>query len=185
MARPSKLTDKQWETIGKRLLDGDSNAALAREFKISPAAISIRFSKRTEQVKTVANQIVETDRALSLLNVSEQIAAVTLADQLKAISTHLAGAGKFGAMTAHRLSGIAQSKSLEIDDSAPLTDTSRDSLRDIAVLTKMANDASDIGVNLLKANKEHIDDMNKRGAAGDPITELLESIKGSALPIAK
>lgn len=185
MARPSKLTDKQWEAIGKRLLDGESNAALAREFKISPAAISIRFSKRTEQVKTVANQIVETDRALSLLNVSEQIAACSLADQLKAISTHLAGAGKFGAMTAHRLSGIAQSKSLEIDDSAPLTDTSRDSLRDIAVLTKMANEASDIGVNLLKANKEAIDDMNKRGASEDELGSILAEINGTSLQLTK
>lgn len=162
MARPSKLTDKQWEAIGKRLLAGESNAALAREYKVSPTAISLRYSKRTETVKAVANQIVATETALSLLNVSEQIAARTLADDLKSISTHLAGAAKFGAMTAHRLSGIAQSKALEIDDAAPLDDESLESLKGIAVLTRMANGSAEIGLNLLRANKDSIDEMNKR-----------------------
>lgn len=35
MGRPSKLTDAQWETIGKRLLAGESTSALAREFGVS------------------------------------------------------------------------------------------------------------------------------------------------------
>jgi AcrR family transcriptional regulator len=159
MARPSKLTDAQWESIGKRLLAGESAAALSREFGVSKAAISIRFSKRTEAVKTVAKQIVETERALSFLNVSEQIAARSLADDLKAISEHLAGAARFGAATSHRLAGIAHSKVAEIDDAKPLTDESLASLKGIAVLTRMANDASEIGLNLLRANKDaNIDD---------------------------
>src|ERR1051326_2866876 len=129
MSRPSKLTDAQWETIGKRLLAGESTSSLAREFGVSKAAISTRLSKRTETVKSVANQIVATERALELLNVSEQIAARSLADELKSISTHLAGAAKFGAMTAHRLAGIAQNKALEIDDAAPLSEDSLESLK--------------------------------------------------------
>lgn len=161
MGRPSKLTDAQWEKIGKRLLTGESTASLAREFGISKTAISLRFSKRTETVKSVANQIVATDSALSFLNVSEQIAAFSLADELRAISKHLAGAAKFGAMTAHRLSGIAQSKSLEIDDAAPLDDKSRTTLADVNALTRMANGAAEIGINLLRANKESIEAMNK------------------------
>jgi hypothetical protein len=162
MGRPSKLTDKQWESIGKRLLNGERAAVLAREFGVSKASVSARFSERTETVKSVANQIVETERSLSLLNVSEQIAARSLADELKSISTHLAGAAKFGAMTAHRLSGIAQAKSLEIDDAAPLDDKSRAALADVAVLGRMANGAAEIGLNLLRANKDTIEDLNKR-----------------------
>jgi AcrR family transcriptional regulator len=159
MARPSKLTDAQWESIGKRLLAGESAAALSREFGVSKAAISVRFSKRTEAVKTVAKQIVETERALSFLNVSEQIAARSLADDLKAISEHLAGAARFGAATSHRLAGIAHNKVAEIDDAKPLNEESLASLKGIAVLTRMANDASEIGLNLLRANKDsNIDD---------------------------
>lgn len=159
MARPSKLTDAQWESIGKRLLSGESAAKLSREFRVSKAAISTRFSKRNETIKSVANQIVETERALSFLNVSEQIAARSLADDLKAISEHLAGAARFGAATSHRLAGIAHNKVAEIDDAKPLDEDSLAALKGIAVLTRMANDASEIGLNLLRANKDsNVDD---------------------------
>jgi len=162
MGRQSKLTDAQWESIGKRLLAGESPSALAREFGVSKSTISGRFSERVQNVKDAANQIVAAERALSKLNISEQIAARSLADDLKAISEHLAGAARFGAATAHRLSGIAHNKAAEIDDAAPLNDKSREALTNIAALTKMANDASEIGMNLLKANKDTIDDLNKR-----------------------
>lgn len=160
MGRPSKLTDAQWEQIGKRLLAGESAASLAREFKVSTGLISQRFSKRTQAVKSTADKIVEAERALSFLNVSEQIAARNLADDLKAISEHLAGAARYGAATAHRLSGIAHGKVAEIDDAAPLGENI-ESLKNVAVLTRMANEASEIGVNLLKANKDEIDRLNE------------------------
>lgn len=166
MARPSKLTDAQWESIGKRLLAGESSAALAREFGVSKAAISGRFSERTKRIKNVANQIVDTERALSFLNVSEQLAARSLADDLKAISDHLAGAARFGAATAHRLLGIAHGKVAEIDDSTPLTtEESVASLKSIAVLTKMGNESSEIAINLLRANKDAVDLINRREVA--------------------
>ena len=179
MGRPSKLTERQWEDIGKRLIAGEKPAKLAREFKVSPATISERFSKRTETVKTVANQIVATRDALDALGVSEQIAAISLAEDLRAISTHLAGAGKFGAANAHRLLGIAHAKVQQIDDAKPLDDTSRDALRDVAVLTKLANENSVIPVNLLAANKETVKKLND----GDPINkdQLLREI-AAALP---
>jgi hypothetical protein len=98
---------------------------------------------------------------MSLLNVSEQLAARSLADDLKAISQHLAGAARFGAMTAHRLSGIAQGRVAEIDDAEPLDEKGRAALSDIAALTKTANSAAEIALNLLRANKEAVDNMNK------------------------
>ena len=167
MARPSKLTDHQWEQISKRLLAGESNADLSRAFGISKAAISSRFSKRIETIKSVANQIVETEVSLSKLNVAEQIAARSLADELKSISVHLAGAARLGAMTAHRLSGIAQAKAQEVDDAKPMDDESRVALQDISALTKMANGAAEIGLNLLRANKEAVDDINRAEAPKD------------------
>ncbi|UOD28774.1 helix-turn-helix domain-containing protein [Massilia violaceinigra] len=161
MARPSKLTDAQWEKIGKRLLAGESASSLAREFGVSKANVSARFSERVRNVKSVANQIVATEAAMSLLNVSEQLAARSLADDLKAISQHLAGAARFGAMTAHRLSGIAQGRVEEIDDASPLNEEGRAALSDIAALTKTANGAAEIALNLLRANKEAVDNMSK------------------------
>lgn len=168
MGRPSKLTDVQWETIGKRLLGGEAAAALAREFGVSKAAISTRFSKRNEAIKTVANQIVETERALSKLNVSEQMAARSLADDLKAISEHLAGAARYGSATAHRLASIAHVESDKVDDANLMAPESLKALQNIAVLTKMANTSGELGINLLRANKETIEEMNKLGQASTP-----------------
>lgn len=177
MARPSKLTDAQWEKIGKRLLAGESASSLAREFGVSKAAVSTRFSERNRTIKDVANQIVATESALSKLNVSEQIAARSLADDLKAISEHLAGAARFGAATAHRLSGIAHAKASEIDDAAPLKDEeSLAALKGISVLTKMANESSEIGLNLLRANKDTIDELNKQNAAKQPVSRIEREI---------
>jgi ABC-type transporter Mla subunit MlaD len=162
MGRPSKLTDAQWERIGKRLLSGESAASLAREYGVSKAAISTRFSKRIETVKTVANQLVEAEKAFSNLNVSEQVAARSLADELRAISSHLASAARYGAMTAHRLSGIAHGQVEKVDDAEP--EKSTEALQRVAVLTKMANASAEIGINLLRANKEAVDDLNKADA---------------------
>jgi len=156
VGRPSKLTDKQWEAIGKRLLAGEKASALAKEFKVSSATLSERFSEKLGNVKAVANQLVSADMALKALPLSEQIAALSLADELKAISMHLAGAAKFGSATAHRLAGIAHGKVQEIDDAKPLDDESLAALKGIAVLTRMANDSSTIGLNLLNANKDRI-----------------------------
>lgn len=179
MGRKSKLTDAQWQDIGARLLKGEKGRVLAREFGVSEAAIRARFSARNEEIKTVANQIVATEAALKALPISAQIAAHNLAGDLIAMSTHLAGAGKYGAATAHRLNGIAHAKAQEIDDAAPLDDQSRAALRDVAVLTEMANKSSFIAVNLLAANKDTVKKLNE-GETGDK-AELLREI-AAALP---
>lgn len=161
MPRPSKLSDKQWEAIGKRLLAGEKAAALAREFGVSKAAISQRFSERNETIKTVANQIVATEDAFGKLNVSEQFAARSLADRLKAISANLAGAAEHGAATAHRLASVANMKVQELDDSDPFSKESLAALKGVQVLTGLANLAAEIPMSLLKANKELITAANK------------------------
>lgn len=163
MSRPSKLTDAQWEKIGKRLLAGETTSSLAREFGVGKATISERFGNRTKAVKEAANQIVATESALSRLNFSEQLAARSLADDLKAISQHLAGAARYGAATAHRLSGIANARAELVDDAAELDEAGMKVLTEVAMLTKLANSASEIPLGLLKANKEMIDDLNEKG----------------------
>lgn len=177
MGRPSKLSADQWEQIRKRLLAGEKAADLAREFGVSKTRISARFSERIETVKSVANQLVSAEGALRSLPVSEQLAALTLADELRAISHHMAGAAKFGAATAHRLSGIAHSKVQEIDDAAPLNDESLESLKGVAALTKLANDAAVIPSALLAANKDAIKSIQPLKPA--PQRVLVEVIDAS------
>lgn len=174
MGRPSKLTDQQWEQLHKRLLAGEKAAALGREFGVSSAAISTRFSKRIETVKAVANQVVVAEQEFRKLTVPEQLAALTLMDDLRAISTHLAGAAKYGAASAHRLAGIANAHVQKIDDASPLTDEeSLKSLRSIAALTKVANECSVIGRDVLASNKDMIKDAQS-GKNDDPAKFLAE-----------
>lgn len=174
MGRPSKLTEKQWLSIAQRMASGESVRSLAREFKVSESTIRERLSAQTEKVKSVANQILATERELKSLPISAQITAHNLADQLRSISSHLASAANYGAATAHRLSGIAHNKVSEIDDASPLDETSLESLKGIAVLTRMANASSEIGLNLLRANKESIDAMN------NPATDSAQLLKDIA-----
>lgn len=163
MGRPSKLTEKQKADIERRLAAGERPIELAREYGVNRSAISRSFSQQTKAVKDVANQIVAAEIALKALPISQQINATNLADQLRSISGHLAGAANYGAATAHRLAGIAHGKVVEIDDAAPLNEESMESLKVVAVLTRTANEASEIAVSLLRANKEAVDTLNKGG----------------------
>ncbi len=176
MGRKSKLTEKQWAVIGKRYLEGESARALGPEFGVTEAAIRQRFSAQHKEIKSVANQILATEAAFKSLPTASQIATHDLAAKLRSVSSHLAGAAEYGAATAHRLSGIANACVQKIDDAEPLGAESMESLKGVAVLTKLANDSSQVGLNLLAANKEFIRESNN-GSAGDPADFLKELVK--------
>ena len=161
MGRKSSLSEKQWSDIERRLLAGEKGRVLAREFDISEAAIRKRCGAQTKQIKDVANQLVAAETAFSALPISAQISARTLADELKEISMHLAGAARYGAATSHRLAGIAHGKVAEIDDAKPFDDRSRAALSDIASLTKMSNEAASIGMDLIRVTKDVRNDDDK------------------------
>lgn len=162
MGRPSKLTEKQWGELLQRLLSGEKAADLAREFGVSKATISSRVSKRAETVRGVANQIVSAERALGALPLSEQLQAVSLASKLRAISDSLASAAQLGAATAHRLHALANTEVAKVDDAEPLK--SVDKLRNVGVLTKLANESAVVPLGLLSANKETVKRLNEQDA---------------------
>lgn len=162
MGRPSSLTQAQWAEVERRLVEGEKIRALAREFGISDAAIRQKLSARVEKVRTIANHLASAKSELSTLPVNSQINANALAEKLMSISVNLASAAEYGAATAHRLAGVAHSKAQEIDDADPLNAESVEALKGIAALTKTANEASEIGVNLLRANKEAVDGFNRK-----------------------
>lgn len=178
MGRRSKLTPGQWEEVSRRLLAGEKARALAKEYGVAESTIRERFSDVHSEIKDVANQIVSADRSLKALPISAQIAAISLAEELKAISTHLASAAKMGAATAHRLASLANSEVQKIDDAEPLR--SIENLKGVSVLTKLANESADIGINLLKANKDMIDDMNKNESEPEPKQIVFQVVDASA-----
>lgn len=158
MGRPSKLTEKQWTEIRQRVINGDKPADLAREYGVSKAAVSQRVSKRVDAVKTVANHIVATERALQELSISEQMQAVSLASKLRSISDNMLDGANLQAANFHRLSALAQTELMKVDDADPMT--TGDRLKSHMVLTAAANEAAKTPVALLSANK----DMVKKAA---------------------
>jgi len=170
MGRKSALTPEQWAEIKRRLLEGESGRSLAKEFGVSETAIRKKVSSQVSEIKSVANQLATAQTALSKLPVSSQVSAQTLAQRLMSISDHLASAADYGAATAHRLAGIAHAKAQEIDDAQPLNEESVGALKGIAALTRLANESSEIGVNLLRANKEEIERIN------NPVTGRIGTI---------
>jgi hypothetical protein len=164
MGNKSHLTPQQWEDIGRRLLNGERASALAREYKINRSAITRKHGKSTATIKTVANQILAAEVALKALPVAQQIATTDLLNQLRSISSHLASAANYGAATAHRLSGIANSHVDRINDVDPLDDGGIKTLQGISALVKVANDSAVIGLNLLAANKGVVDNAQEKSA---------------------
>ena len=163
MARISKLSPDKWNEIQRRLLEGEKIRPLAREFGIAESAVRSKISAQTAQIKTVAHQIVETERALAALPINAQINAQSLASKLRAISDNLASAAHYSALNAHKLSSLANAQIENIDE-----DMAGDweNLKGISVLTSMANEASKIPLGLLNANKEQIQKLEDVTSSG-------------------
>ena len=154
MARPSKLSPEQWREIERRSAEGESTASLAKEFGVGRSTISDRVSGVSDRVRETARQIADAQSALAALPVAQQYTALSLAEKLRNISGSLASAAELGAATAHRLHALANSEVAKVDDAEPMA--SLDSLRNVGVLTKLANDSSHIALNLLAANKDRV-----------------------------
>ena len=160
MARPSKLTEGQWEEIKSRLLKGEKAADLSREYGVSKTSISERLSKRVETMKAVSNQLVTAEQSLKALPVSEQVSVLNFVDDLKAISLNLASAGKFGAINANRLSNLANAQLNTVNDKNLMTGEGMVALKLVGALQDLANEASKVPLGLLNANKEQVLKLN-------------------------
>lgn len=161
MARPSKLSPQQWQDIERRLSAGEGASELAREYGVNPSQISRRVTQVSQKVRNVAQNLAKAQTELAELPVAQQYAAVSLAEKLRAISTSLANAAELGAKTAHRLHALANAEVGKVDDADPLNSKSIEALKGVGVLTKLANDSSQIAVNLLNANRETVKEANK------------------------
>lgn len=156
MARPSKLTDAQWHEVEKRMLAGEKATDLAREFKIDRAAITRRITPGVRNVKSVANQLLAAEAAFKELPITQQIATINLMDELRSISNHLAVAARNSAISASKLTGLANAHIDKIDLENIQTEGTGQNLMIAEKLQDMANEASKIPMGLLNANKEQV-----------------------------
>jgi len=182
MARPSKLSPQQWLEVEGRLAAGESRRALAREFGVSEGAIRQRVpTQTTQQVRTAAQKLADGRLAVAALpTVADQYNATSLAEKLVNISRSLASSAELGAATAHRLHALANSEVAKVDDAEPMA--SIESLRNVGVLTKLANDSSHIALNLLAANKARIKAADDQAESQRPQVMTLEFVDAGTVP---
>lgn len=155
MGRPSKLTPSQWRDVEARAAAGESGAVLAREYKVSEAAVSKRISKVSKEVSKAAHKLAEGRLAVSALpSPHQQHQAESLADKLVRMSEHLADAAQAGAETASILQAFALAEARRIDVAAPLTPDGVESIKAISAIGRTANESSAIARDLLAANKD-------------------------------
>lgn len=151
MGRPSKLSDRQWAEVGRRLAGGESSRKLAKEFKVGATTISERFSARVPKLKALAASLASTEQEVERLPVSEQVTVRTLADQLKAIGNNLARAARAGSDTAAQLAEMANGKVKGLLQDGGRVDPVE--LMDISSLTQVANRAAVPALRLVAASQ--------------------------------
>lgn len=153
--RKSKLTDKQWAEVEKRVLLGESLRIVAKSYGVTEFALRNHgITSLVKRDKLVANQLVTAEENLRALPIESQLLTLDLAASLRSISKHLAAAANNGAATAHRLSNYAHSYTEMIDDNAPLA-VNEEALKAVEKFQDIANKAAQLGVSLLAANKEN------------------------------
>lgn len=167
MGRKSSLTPEQWVEIEHRhILGGETINALATEFGINESSVRRKIKpnkaelpNKAKPLRVLALEKIEADKAVQ--RIAEQIAELPIARQqivsdlarkLTNISGHIASAAEHSAASAHRLSILANQQLQRVDEVNPMG--SENELRAVASLQKMANLSSEIGLNLLRANKD-------------------------------
>jgi transposase-like protein len=167
MGRKSSLTPEQWIEVERRhVVEGESINALAAEFGVNESSIRRKIKPNKAEspngenpLKAMAKEKVRVDAESK--RIAEQIAELPYAKQqivadlarkLSNVSSHLASAAELSAASSHRLSMLANQQLEKVDAVDPLT--SARELQAVAVLQKMANSSSEIGLNLLRANKD-------------------------------
>jgi hypothetical protein len=204
MGRKSALTPEQWAEIERRiLLEGETAYKLALEFGVNESSIRRRIkpsnadkadkaefgAKAVPELRQIAERKAASDheqrsvtKVIEALPYMQQQVVMTLAQRLTNISNSIASAAECGAATSHRLAAIANGQVAHIDDANPFEPDSLVALKNIGVLTELANKAAEIPLGLLKAHKATIDDLNKGGGDKPPPTRITYQAQDASKP---
>lgn len=160
MGRKSALTPQQWEEVHRRhIIDKESLRSIAASLAVNESSLRRGIKPQKAALTELASAKVAAEKAVS--RVAGQIAELPpqqqsvvndLARALRATSENLASAAEISSGTARKLSAAAAEAVGRIGSGKPVEENA-EALRAALALTKGANDASHIGLNLLAANK--------------------------------
>jgi hypothetical protein len=166
MARPNKLSPEQFQQAATRFAKGEAMRDIAKDFHVTPNTLrNMGVIEESEIIKSAAKQVVKANAAIDCLPVIEQEGVLTLAQMLMDVSTHLGSAARFSSMSANTFARMANAEIIKIDSTIPLADQ-REVMGTISDLQGMATHAASIPLNLLRANKDFVDEQNRKPAAG-------------------
>lgn len=156
MGRKSKTTPEQDQRLIERHVAGESIRSLAKEVGISEASLRQKISTQATEIKSVANQIVATEKAMQSLpwharNLARSRAAlmVTIEDNVFAGIVNSSAAFV-------KLTSMANTELLKVDEADLLSDDSKARLSIVGGLNKMANEAVGPAMTLVNGNKERL-----------------------------
>lgn len=157
-----KLSPSQVIEAQRMMLEGKGLRETARHFKVGHSSLlRAGVTENVEMIKSLARELHTLDQKVKSLPLPLQISARSLAEELNAISTHLAGAAKYGAISAHRMNMLAN-EHLELLNPHAGTPEERSAnnanINTVGILTEAANKSAHIGLNLLSANKKMIEE---------------------------
>jgi predicted DNA-binding protein YlxM (UPF0122 family) len=158
MAAIPKISEKQKKEIAARYELGESMRKIALSYNVTEGAIRKLVGTHIKPLKAVAKQLATAELAMESFSIGTQVKIRTMTDTLKGITEHISSAAEYSARNAHRLSVIANGQIDKIDEVDPML--TEDAMRSVAALTKMANEASQIPINLLNASKEQLKTIN-------------------------
>jgi transposase-like protein len=182
MGRKSSLTPEQWvEVERKHLVDGVPINALAAEYGVNESSIRRKIKPKNpgapggkhplhalaEEKARVDAESKRITAKIAELPIANQMIVSDLARKLANISEHIGSAAEISAASSHRLSILANQQLDLVDDVNPLSTALQ--LKTFEALQKMANGASEIPMNLLRANKDMIESMNRDTSTDAPV----------------
>lgn len=181
MGRKSSLTPDQWAEIERRhLVDGESINKLATEFGVNESSVRRRIkpgkpnTPRVNPLHALAQEKVRADAEcksisdkIAQLPYASQVIVSDLARKLTNISEHIGSAAEYSAASAHRLAMLANQQLEQIDPVDPLK--SIINLKTAALLQEQANTAGTVPLNLIRANKDTVEALNRAGASARTI----------------
>lgn len=166
-----KITRKMAEDAFQRCtVGGESVASVAREYGVHHHALQSAISKFSEQpikVRQVAKKLAEANQELMGLQPVARSAAMELADNLKMASLNLSSAALSSSATAKRLAKQAEQLSEKVNNE---TDEGVAALRDVVVLTKAANEAASLPLDMLKNSKPDLSDKPRHAPSAEQKT---------------
>ena len=201
MGRKSALTPEQWAEISRRVyVGGESICSLAAEFGVNESSIrrkikpdSAGSAQNNPEIRALAERKAAADAESE--RVALQIARMPIPAQhvvndlsalLRSVSMNLALASDLGSKTARVAAHHANVLISKVDDADPTGAHGIETLKGVAALTKLANEASSIGLNLLNANRDRMPAAEVNETPSIDVTKLsneaLMELLGAARP---